>query len=119
MVLTETQDRQILVNSLRKATPELRHPRFSFFDSLVKELARQEAGAPREESPLFILDTMKFAIFTITRGTPLISSASKCDSEPVRGFVRRGEANVGAIRSPCQHLIEIFFYQSHFQSFDV
>lgn len=109
MVLTETQDRQILVSSLRKATPELRHPRFSFFDSLVKELARQETDAPREENPPFILDTLKFAIFTITRGTPLISLASNCDSRAVRGTVCRGEANVGAFRSSCQHLIELFF----------
>ena len=49
MVLTETQDRQILVNPLRRAKPELRRLRFSFFDSLVKEPKRYKVRSAVEK----------------------------------------------------------------------
>jgi hypothetical protein len=71
MVLTETQDRQILVNPLESGKPEPRRLRFSFFDSLVKEQMRRGDDASEEAKPLPIkLDTPKASIVAITRGHP-------------------------------------------------
>jgi hypothetical protein len=106
MVLTETQDRQILVNPLRRAKPELRRLRFSFFDSLVKEPSHCERSVVEKYAFPVPIDIRGTTINKITSRIPRLSFGRVSETaEPLSPDAVVDVPNVGTDRRPCQHLI--------------